>query len=58
MKEIEELTTTSKTVVGAINELKSALGTQTPGGNQTPGGGNQSSGGGEGSVKGNNFKKQ
>ena len=58
VKEIEELTTTSKTVVGAINELKSALGTQTPGGNQTPGGGNQSSGGGEGSVKGNNFKKQ
>lgn len=52
VKEIEELTTTSKTVVGAINELKSALGTQAPGG------GNQSSGGGEGSVKGNNFKKQ
>ena len=52
VKEIEELTTTNKTVVGAINELKSALGTQTPGG------GNQSSGGGEGSVKGNNFKKQ
>lgn len=58
VKEIEELTTTNKTVVGAINELKSALGTQVPGSNQAPGGGNQSSGGGEGSVKGNNFKKQ
>lgn len=59
VKEIEELTTTSKTVVGAINELKSAIGTQAPGGGGgTPGGGNQSSGGGEGSVKGNNFKKQ
>lgn len=56
VKEIEELTTTSKTVVGAINELKSAIGTQAPGGGSgTPGGGNQSSG--EGSVKGNNFKK-
>ena len=60
-KEISELTTTGKTVVSAINELKNKIENIS-----SSGGGGSSSGGGSGSssteesniVKGNNFKKQ
>lgn len=60
-KEIAELTTTGKTVVSAINELKNKVENIS-----SSGGGGSSSGGGSGSssteesniVKGNNFKKQ
>lgn len=60
-KEIAELTTTGKTVVSAINELKNKIENIS-----SSGGGGSSSGGGSGSgsteesniVKGNNFKKQ
>lgn len=59
-KEISELTTTGKTIVSAINELKNKIENVSSGG-----GGGSSSGGGSGSssteesniVKGNNFKK-
>lgn len=59
-KEISELTTTGKTIVSAINELKNKIE------NMGNSGGGSSSGGGSGSssteesniVKGNNFKKQ
>ena len=60
-KEIAELTTTGKTIVSAINELKNKIENVS-----SSGGGGSSSGGGSGSssteesniVKGNNFKKQ
>lgn len=60
-KEIAELTTTGKTIVSAINELKNKVENIS-----SSGGGGSSSGGGSGSssteesniVKGNNFKKQ
>lgn len=58
-KEIAELTTTGKTVVSAINELKNKIENVNSGGGSSSGGGSGSSSTEESNiVKGNNFKKQ
>ena len=58
-KEISELTTTGKTVVSAINELKNKIENVRSGGGSSSGGGSGSSSTEESNiVKGNNFKKQ
>lgn len=58
-KEISELTTTGKTVVSAINELKNKIENVGSGGGSSSGGGSGSGSTEESNiVKGNNFKKQ
>ena len=58
-KEIAELTTTGKTVVSAINELKNKIENVSSGGGSSNGGGSGSGSIEESNiVKGNNFKKQ
>lgn len=58
-KEIAELTTTGKTVVSAINELKNKIENVSSGGGSSSGSGSGSGSTEENNiVKGNNFKKQ
>ena len=58
-KEISELTTTGKTIVSAINELKNKIENVNSGGGSSSGGGSGSGSTEENNiVKGNNFKKQ
>lgn len=58
-KEISELTTTGKTIVSAINELKNKIENVSSGNGSSSGGGSGSGSTEESNiVKGNNFKKQ
>ena len=58
-KEISELTTTGKTIVSAINELKNKIENVSSGGGSSSGSGSGSGSTEENNiVKGNNFKKQ